>query len=57
MENTMDTKVIESMWEALWPKAFELAKLLVLVLLIWVIGKKLIKVCMKILKDLYIHVD
>ena len=50
MENTMDTKVIESMWEALWPKAFELAKLLVLVLLIWVIGKKLIKVCMKILK-------
>ena len=46
----MDTKVIESMWEALWPKAFELAKLLVLVLLIWIIGKKLIKVCMKILK-------
>lgn len=46
----MDTNVLQFMWEAFWPKVFDLGKTLIIVLLIWVIGKKLIKVALNLLK-------
>ena len=46
----MDTNVLQSMWDAFWPKAFDLGKTLIVVLLIWVIGKKLIKLALNLLK-------
>ena len=46
----MDTNVLQAMWDAFWPKLFDLGKTLIIVLLIWVIGKKLIKVAMNLLK-------
>lgn len=46
----MDTNVLQSMWDAFWPKAFDLGKTLIIVLLIWIIGKKLIKLALNLLK-------
>lgn len=46
----MDTNVLQSMWDALWPKVFDLGKTLIVVLLIWIIGKKLIKLALNLLK-------
>ena len=46
----MDTNVLQSMWDAFWPKAFDLGKTLIVVLLIWIIGKKLIKLALNLLK-------
>ena len=46
----MDTNVLQSMWDAFWPKAFDFGKTLIIVLLIWIIGKKLIKLALNLLK-------
>jgi len=46
----MDFSVLESFLEAAWPKAFEIVKIIVVALLIWFIGKKLIKLALKVTK-------
>ncbi len=46
----MDWTVLESFLNAAWPKAFEIVKVIVVALLIWFIGKKIIKVIEKIAK-------
>ena len=42
--------VLESFWAAAWPKLFEFGKVIVIALLIWFIGKKLINLAIKLLK-------
>jgi len=46
----MDFSVLESFLAAAWPKAFEIVKIIVVALLIWFIGKKLIKLALKVTK-------
>ncbi len=46
----MDWTVLESFLDAAWPKAFEIVKLIVVALLIWFIGKKVIKLVLKVTK-------
>ncbi len=41
---------LDAFWTAAWPKLFELGKLLIFVILIWIIGKKIIKLSLKITK-------
>lgn len=43
----MDT--LELFWSAAWPKIFEAAKVLVIAILFWLIGKRLIKMVLKLL--------
>ncbi len=46
----MDWEILESFWTAAWPKIFGIGKVLIVALLIWVIGKKAIKVVLKLAK-------
>ena len=46
----MDVDVLESFWAAAWPKLFEIGKVIVIALLIWFIGKKVINLAIKLLK-------
>ena len=46
----MDFSVLESFLNAAWPKAFAIVKIIVVALLIWIIGKKVIKLVLKITK-------
>ena len=46
----VDFSVLESFLEAAWPKAFAIVKIIVVALLIWIIGKKVIKLVLKITK-------
>ena len=46
----MDWTVLESFLDAAWPKAFEIVKIIVVALLIWFIGKKVIKLILKVTK-------
>lgn len=46
----MDTSVLISFWEAAWPTVFTIAKTIVVILLIWFVGKKLIGLALKITK-------
>lgn len=46
----MDWTVLESFFDAAWPKAFEIVKIIVVALLIWFIGKKVIKLVLKLTK-------
>lgn len=50
MDGKLDFSVLESFLEAAWPKAFEIVKIIVVALLIWFIGKKLIKLVLKVAK-------
>lgn len=44
------TNVLELFWSAAWPKMLDLGKLLIAAVLIWIIGKKIIKFALKIVK-------
>ena len=46
----MDASVLVSFWEAAWPTVFAIVKTIVVILLIWFIGKKLIGLALKITK-------
>lgn len=46
----MDWEVLNSFWAAAWPKLFELGKLIIVALLIWFIGKKVIFLALKLAK-------
>lgn len=46
----MDWTVLESFVDAAWPKAFEIVKIIVVALFIWFIGKKVIKLVLKLTK-------
>ncbi|MBP3617164.1 MAG: mechanosensitive ion channel [Lachnospiraceae bacterium] len=46
----MDTSVLISFWEAAWPTVFAIVKTIVVILLIWFVGKKLIGLALKITK-------
>lgn len=50
VDKTMDWEVLESFLAAAWPKAFDIVKIIVAALLIWFIGKKVIKLVLKITK-------
>ena len=50
MNDKIDFSVLESFLEAAWPKAFAIVKIIVVALLIWFIGKKVIKLILKIAK-------
>ena len=50
VEQKMDFSVIESFLDAAWPKAFAIVKIIVVALLIWFIGKKVIKLVLKLTK-------
>ena len=50
MDDKMDFSVLESFLEAAWPKAFAIVKIIVVALLIWIIGKKVIKFILKVTK-------
>ncbi len=50
LKEKVDFSVLESFLEAAWPKAFEIVKLIVVALLIWFIGKKVIKLILKVTK-------
>ncbi len=50
MDEKLDFSVLESFLEAAWPKAFAIVKIIVVALLIWIIGKKVIKLVLKITK-------
>lgn len=50
VEEKMDFSVLESFLEAAWPKAFAIVKIIVVALLIWIIGKKVIKLVLKVTK-------
>ena len=39
---------LEAFWTAAWPKVFEIGKIIIVALLIWFIGKKLIGLALKI---------
>ncbi|MBQ9767501.1 MAG: mechanosensitive ion channel [Lachnospiraceae bacterium] len=41
---------LEAFWSAAWPKLFEIGKVIVVALLIWYIGKKVIKLALKLVK-------
>ena len=41
---------LEAFWTAAWPKVFEIGKVIIVALLIWFIGKKLIGLALKITK-------
>ena len=41
---------LEAFWAAAWPKLFELGKVIIVALLIWYIGKKVIKLALKLTK-------
>ena len=43
LKEKVDFSVLESFLAAAWPKAFEIVKIIVVALLIWLIGKKRIK--------------
>ena len=47
----MDFSVLESFLEAAWPKVFAIVKIIVVALLIWIIGKKVIGLVLKITKS------
>lgn len=49
-EQKMDFSVIESFLDAAWPKAFAIVKIIVVALLIWFVGKRVIKVVLKLTK-------
>lgn len=46
----MDWELLDSFWAAAWPKVFEIGKLIIVALLIWFIGKKVIDLTLKITK-------
>ena len=46
----MDFSVLETFLNAAWPQAIEIVKVIVVALLIWVIGRKVIKLVLKITK-------
>ena len=50
MDDKLDFSVLESFLDAAWPKAFAIVKIIVVALLIWIIGKKVIKLVLKITK-------
>ncbi len=50
LKEKVDFSVLESFLAAAWPKAFEIVKIIVVALLIWFIGKKLIKLVLKVTK-------
>ena len=41
---------LEAFWSAAWPKLFEIGKVIIVALLIWIIGKKIIKLALKLVK-------
>lgn len=57
VENKMDWSVLESFLDAAWPKAFAIVKVIVVALLIWFIGKKVIKLILKIVKRAFEKTD
>ena len=46
----MDASVLRTFWEAAWPTVFAIVKTIVVILLIWFVGKKLIGLALKITK-------
>lgn len=46
----MNWDVLDTFWQAAWPKLFDFGKTLLMALLIWIIGKKLIKMTTRIVK-------
>jgi len=50
LKEKVDFSVLESFLAAAWPKAFEIVKLIVVALLIWFIGKRVIKLILKVTK-------
>ena len=46
----MNWDVLDTFWQAAWPKIFDFGKALLIALLIWIIGKKLIKMAVKLTK-------
>ena len=46
----MNWDVLDAFWQAAWPKLFDFGKTLLIALLIWIIGKKLIKMAVRITK-------
>ena len=57
MNDKLDFSVLESFLEAAWPKAFEIVKIIVVALLIWFIGRKVIKFIMKLVKRAFEKTD
>ncbi len=53
----MDWTVLESFLDAAWPKAFEIVKIIVAALLIWFIGRKVIKLILKFVKHAFDKTD
>lgn len=51
VEQKIDFSVIESFLEAAWPKAFAIVKIIVVALLIWIIGRKVIKLVLKLTRN------
>ena len=50
LKENVDFSVLESFLAAAWPKAFEIVKLIVVALFIWFIGKRVIKLILKVTK-------
>ena len=49
----MKWDVLDTFWQAAWPKLFDFGKTLLIALLIWIIGKKLIKMTTRIVKHAF----
>ena len=47
-----ELSVLSSFWNAFWPKALEFVKVVIIALLIWFIGKKLVKICLNLFKKI-----
>lgn len=50
VEQLVDWEVLETFWAAAWPKIFGIGKIIIVALLIWFIGKKVISLTLKITK-------
>jgi len=50
MNQLVDWEVLETFWTAAWPKIFNLGKIIIVALLIWFIGKRVISLTLKITK-------
>ena len=49
----MNWDVLDTFWQAAWPKLFDFGKTVLFALLIWIIGKKLIKMATRIIKHAF----
>ena len=49
-DKAIDWSVLETFWASAWPKIFEVGKIIIVALLIWFIGRKVISLVLKITK-------